>query len=284
LTRDRVIAAGKEIQKGAVFPMNLDMALPSPPLGGRTPSRHSIVPIFGGLGQDGFYDNLNTQASSQIDGFAHARNPRFGFYNGLASEEHSVHYWAEHGIVGRGVVVDLEAWRVSEGRPLIQGTADPIGADEVLAALEAQGSEFVPGDILLLYTGFLTWYRTLDESARVDYAEVSPTPGLATGVDMARTLWNLHPSLVASDDLAVEVYPPTNVEVLFALGDDDEPADIFLHTVVIPLLGIPLGEMWDLDELVQDCRADGRYSCLVTAAVMNQRGGVATMANAVATK
>ena len=57
-----------------------------------------------------------------------------------------------------------------------------------------------------------------------------------------------------------------------------------LHQHLLPLLGIPLGELWNLGPLAADCAADGRYTFFVTSAPLNIRGGVSSTAAAIAIK
>jgi hypothetical protein len=52
--------------------------------------------------------------------------------------------------------------------------------------------------------------------------------------------------------------------------------------MALPLLGLPLGELWELGPLVAASRADGRWTCLLVSAPLNLAGGVASPANAVA--
>ena len=96
--------------------------------------------------------------------------------------------------------------------------------------------------MLLVRTGYLTWYRSLDRAGREAHAASPQTPGLAGG-DVPGALWDLHVSAIASDNPAVEVIPPGRP---------------FLHAMLLPLLGLPLGELWDLDALADDC-ARRRY-------------------------
>ena len=56
----------------------------------------------------------------------------------------------------------------------------------------------------------------------------------------------------------------------------------FLHTIILPLLGVPLGELWDLDALADDCAATGTYDAFLTSAPLNMPAGVATPPNAIA--
>lgn len=47
-----------------------------------------------------------------------------------------------------------------------------------------------------------------------------------------------------------------------------------LHQIAIPNMGLPLGEMWDLEELSEDCAADGVYEFLLVAAPLPVTGAV----------
>jgi hypothetical protein len=55
-----------------------------------------------------------------------------------------------------------------------------------------------------------------------------------------------------------------------------------LHRILIPLLGIYIGELWDLDELAQFCADTRRYDAFLTAEPLNIPGGVGSPANAIA--
>jgi hypothetical protein len=50
------------------------------------------------------------------------------------------------------------------------------------------------------------------------------------------------------------------------------------------MLGMPLGELWDLDALAEDCAADGRYEFFLTSAPLYVPGGVGSPINAYALK
>jgi hypothetical protein len=113
LTPDRVRAGVACAVRGAVFNLNLDLELPSPPLFGRSAFDHLVHNFT--LGHDDELSGWNTQSSSQWDGFRHMRHPVYGHYNGVADEEHGIHHWARRGIVGRAVLVDVARWRESVG-------------------------------------------------------------------------------------------------------------------------------------------------------------------------
>lgn len=276
------------MRRGAVFPLNLELTLPDPPLFGRNPLRHEVTWLQNEAGHDEMLHGWNTQASAQWDGFRHIRHPVHGFYNGVPDEDHGVHHWARRGIATRGVLADVARWRGQQGRALTPNTPDPIEPSDVTGALAAQGVEVESGDVLLIRTGWMAWYRTLDPDGRRKAAEEFAACGLRPGEDTARTLWNLRIAAVAADNPALEVWPPASLatpEQLEAAREDPEKIDeVFMHFRLLPLLGLPIGELWDLEELAADCAEDGVYTCLLTSAPIHLLQGVATPPNALAIK
>jgi kynurenine formamidase len=284
LTPERIVAAAGLVKTGKVFALNLDATLPSPPLFGRAEWRHEVTGRPGGFSHDDLLHNWNTQSSSQWDGFRHVGNPTHGHYGGVADEAHGIDHWVAQ-IVGRAVLCDVGRWRAAEGRPLTYDAPDPITPDDVHACLAAQGTTVEPGDVLLLRTGWLSWYRAQSDERRAELAQ--PTglacPGLMPGEDTARLLWDLHVAAVAADNPALEVWPiGTFTDMAVAQEDPARWPDVFVHTALLPLLGIPIGELWDLDALAEDCASTGTYESFFTSAPLNIPSGVATPPNALA--
>ena len=286
LTPERVRAASALIRRGDAFPLDWDLGLPDPPFFGRPPlSMQVTVSEAHGNGENDFIA-FNPQGSSQWDGFRHigANDPSVSCarYNGLPSEQHGVDHWARKGIVGRGVLVDVARWREAQGRPLDMKSADAVTAEELLAILDAQKVQIEPGDVLLLRFGWTDWYPTLSQEIRVKLSQsrAPRAPGLMAGREMVKTLWNLHISAIASDTATVEVAP-------FSAGlSPEEAASPYnnLHQHLLPLLGVPMGELWNLGPLAADCAEDGRYEVFLTSAPLNIRGGVSSTPNAIAIK
>lgn len=276
---------------GDVFNLNLELELPSPPLFGREAPGHlikNIGPADRPSGHDDVLTDWNTQSSSQWDGFRHIRHPAWGHYNGVADESHGIHFWARRGIVGRAVLADVARWRESVGRPLAPDQSDVITVADLNATLDAEGVELEPGDILLVRTGWLGWYRSLDAVRRVEIARLgTPSCGLQRGVEMARALWNFHIAAIAADNGGLESQPlgVADAEERARWAEDPErAAESMLHFALLGLLGIPIGELFDLDELAAHCATDGRYTALFTSAPLNLYAGVATPPNALAIK
>lgn len=285
---EKVLDAARLVRRGAVFALNLGLELPEPPLFGRAALQHEVRGRESGWAQDDEILLWNTQVSSQWDGFRHINHPRYGAYGGLADERHGIHHWARRGIVSRGVLADVALYREKEGSPLRQGKSDPIEPSDVEGALASHAVSVETGDILLIRTGFLSWYRSLDSSARSALAEDQKWPGLRQGRKTAAFLWNLHIAGVAADNPSFEVWPPgallTSEEMESARQDPDLLPEIFVHLSLLPLLGLPIGELWDIDALAADCAADGVYEFMLASAPLNLSGGVATPPNALAIK
>jgi len=120
----------------------------------------------------------------------------------------------------------------------------------------------------MVRTGWLTWYRGLDRDQRPAGYAVA-IPGLDPREEMAAYLWDLHVAAVGADNPTLELWPP-----------DRERH--FLHPRLLALLGIPIGELWQLDDLAQDCAATGTYDALLTSAPLHLAGAAASPCNALA--
>ena len=287
LTPERVVEAARLIRRGAVIPLNLDAELPNPPIGGREPHVHDVRELNSGAGHDDSLHNWNTQSSSQWDGFRHIGS-QYGYYNGVADQEHGIHHWARKGIAGRGVLADVARWREAQGRPLRVDATEYIQPEELTATLEAQGVEVREGDILLVRTGYVAWYRGLSPEQREAASRSLEYSGLAPGEATARLLWDLHVAAVAADNISFEAMPPKGLSYAdcfeLAMRDTHAAAESFVHFSLIPLLGLPIGELWDLEALAEDCAGDGVYEFFLTSAPLNLKNGVASPPNALAIK
>ena len=266
----RVRAAGL-VQTGEVYPLDLDPEVPEPPLFGRARLGREVIPRSE-TANDEVLTNFNTQSSTQWDGFRHVGSPSLGFYGGVADPDHGVHYWADHGIVTRGVLAD-----VTRIRSISPNESDAIDPDEVQAALDAEGVSVEHGDILLIRTGWTTWYRSLDEAGRTAAAGHHNVCGLRAGPRTVRFLWDLGIAAVAGDHPAMEVFPPGS-----GADELDDIEQRFMHMQLLPRLGMPIGELFDLDALAAACADDGRYDFMFTSAPLRLRNGVATPPNALA--
>lgn len=94
--------------------------------------------------------------------------------------------------------------------------------------------------------------------------------------EMARWLWNQHFAAIASDNIAVEAMPP------IVDGETKPLTQLVLHQWCLSLFGMPLGELWYLKTLATHCKANQKYTFLLTSAPLNVPGAVGSPPNALA--
>ena len=167
-------------------------------------------------------------------------------------------------VVGRGVLLDVPR---SRGVAWLEpGT--PIHVADLEACERAQGVSVGRGDIVLVRTGQMAQCR--DAGGWGSYAG-GDAPGLA--LDTAPWIHERELAAVATDTWGLEVLP-------------NETPDVFqpLHIVLIVSMGLLVGEIFDLEDLANDCAADGRYEFLFSAVPLPITGGVGSPVNPVAIK
>ncbi|HKQ75370.1 MAG TPA: cyclase family protein [Blastocatellia bacterium] len=285
LAPERVAAAARLAQQGKVFALNWELELPDPPLFNRTALRRTLIRRRHNVFDDA-YDDFNTQSSTQWDGLRHNGHRQYGFYNGVTGEQiadeanasNGIHHWARRGIAGRGVLIDFPRFAGAQGIAFTLGERYGISARQLQEAAEWQGVSFQTGDILLLRTGWIEWYSSLNKEQRIQIARPGElqAAGLEQGEESLRFLWDNHFAAIASDNPSFEAHPS-------AATDDGRPGES-MHGVIIGLWGMPIGELFQLDALAADCGADRRYEFFFTSAPLNKLGGVASPPNALAIK
>jgi kynurenine formamidase len=281
LTPERVKHAATLVRKGKVFNLCLSLNLPDPHVTAvRHPYQRKIL-RFGRNVWDDLLDNFYMQYSSHWDALGHMRYREFGFYGGLQDDEVEkgklgIDRWVEHGMVGRGLLIDVGRYREERGIPFHADEGWDIKPQDLEAIAQQQRAQFEAGDILLLRTGWMKHYLELDQAGREAFAlslqSRLVSPGLEGTRAMAAFLWDHRIAAVAADNIGVEKMP------------GDLYYQFPLHNLVLCLLGMPLGEFWNLEALATDCAEDGVYECLVVSVPLNVPGGIGSPANAVAIK
>jgi kynurenine formamidase len=274
LTPERVRAAATLIESGEVISLDLPLDQPDPPLFGRQPYRHEVFAINRNE-MDDRIDHFHPQGSTQWDGLGHVRCREYGYWGGRTADPTAgsnplgIEHLAAHGIVGRGVLVDVAGWAQTHGSPLTPLASTEITRYELCAAMRSQGVELRPGDILCVRTGWLDAYRHLDGAARRRFADHPASIGLRADEDMARLIWDSHVAALCCDNPAIER----------PLGD---PAVGSLHRRLLPLLGVALGELFDFELLSQRCRERERHEFFFAAVPLKLPGGLGSPGNAIA--
>ncbi len=282
LTPERVIAASSSIRSGKVFSLNLPINIPDPPLFTRGKHSHTVK-IFPNLDfvLDDYLDNFYPQASSQWDALAHVKHPVHGAYNGIPDREITgrggmrlgIDNLARRGIAGRGVLADVARYYDRVGKSINFTKAESIPLEDVQATLEDEGVTLQAGDILLIRIGWTKFYLSASDEIKAELAKETVTPGIEGSDRTARWLWENHLAAVASDSPALEALPK-------GPGNEAE----FLHFHMLAFFGMPIGEMWNLEGLADECAADGDYDFFLTSAPLNIPGGVGSPPNALAIK
>jgi len=282
LTPQGIVEAARLVRDGKVFRLDNPISYADPPLGLRPPAAHSIASheAHGILMFDDQLDNYNTQEGSQWDGLKHVGHMRLkAFYNGVTVEDVKqnrklgIENWKDR-IVGRGVLIDAYRYCTEAGRRINPFEADKYTVADLNGALRAQGSELRPGSIVLVRTGWMPAYLNASDEVRRRLALIEEfrACGLDNSSEMVEWLWDNRVGAIASDTFSVEAYP-------FDVHDEGS-----LHMRVLPLMGMTLGEQFNLEELATDCAQDGRYEFMLTSAPLHLRGGFASPPNALAIK
>jgi len=274
LTDERRLSALRVPTLGRVFNLSLPLNMPDPPMFGRQQYRHHVFSSRNG--QDDYLDGFYLQGSSQLDGLRHVRAREFGFYGGRQDDEAGasgsklgIEHWASRGVVGRGVLLDVSRHLDAMGTPVAPWAGGALTADLLREVASAQGVHFSVGDILMVRTGWMGAYLSLSVQGRAEVAESRSWVGLEADAAMAEFLWDNHFAALVVDNPAVEHSP----------GD---PRVGSLHRRMIPLLGMAMGEFWNLEELAKFAAESRNYYSLLVSVPLNIPGGVGSPANAIA--
>ncbi|KAL3424566.1 hypothetical protein PVAG01_03846 [Phlyctema vagabunda] len=296
LTPTRVSSAANEIKSGEIVPLNLPLNVPEVPAFHREKFEHEIKPLAPGLAYDDKYA-LNTQSGTQWDGFRHiAHIASATFYNGTTGNDIDgaekdpnkcgIHHWAQHGIAGRGILLDY--WGYVKEKGIVYDPYDhyEISYAELKACGKAQGIDIRPaadggdiqvGDMLFVRSGFVSTYYTKTPDARAAAAlrphaigkdDGQRWAGVKQEEAMLDWLHDCYFAAVAGDAPAFEAWPSQQ--------------EYMLHEYILALWGMPLGEMFDLEKLASICGEKGRWTFFVTSAPNNCEGGVSSHGNALA--
>ena len=285
---ERVLDAVRLVRKGLVFPLDAAVGAFDPPLDtSRARARHRVLEGRGKTGIEHLDDALDDyfpQVSSQWDSLGHIVAEPDRFYNGatledvLSGRRNTIDHWHRRGIVTRGVLLDVNRAleRDSGGSVDTSHGSVAVSVADLETARRHAGLTFSTGCIIVVRTGFVSWYAKQDPARRRELSQALEAPGLEHTEAMARYLWDSGAAAVVSDTFAVEVWPPDWTPSSWDWG--------FLHRALIGRLGLPLGELWDLEALADDCDADGTYEFLLASAPLHLTGGIGSPANALAVK
>lgn len=183
-----------------------------------------------------------------------------------------VHNLARSTITGRGVLLDWFGWSQQNGIRINPFAAEGIPLSQLQAVAQSQNVTFVPGDILLIRTGWLSAYRALpvNEQECLPHRQVRASCGLEASEEAIRWHWENAFAAVASDTVAYEAWP------------SPRPCGAAMHEVFLSGWGMPIGESFDLEALAEKCNEEKRWTFMFVSVPLDIPGGVASPPSAVA--
>ncbi|KAJ4347273.1 uncharacterized protein N0V89_011213 [Didymosphaeria variabile] len=298
LTPAIVKQAAQEIQLGERVSLDWYLNLPTYPSFNRPGFKwrlHSKAPR---VVNDDFID-INTQSSSQWDGFRHYGYQKAKqFYGGRSqaeiekSEVIGIDRWVQAGgITTRAVILDYPRYLEKKGKESVNALQPKsISAAVLKDMLKETGVEPREGDMLLLRTGFTRDYEALGDAERKAQGAkpVAEFLGVESSKDVLQWIWESGFVAVAGDAPSFEMSP--------LVGKHNEPGGIWkgeswenemqggglIHQWCLAGWGVTIGEMFDLERLCEKADQLGRYTCFVSSVPLKIPGGVASPPNAVA--
>ena len=284
ITPENIAAAATLVRKGKVFGMGIPLDRHGPQsglFGGRWNPIHTML-ATGTDALAGRFDetnklrysddaiNMPIQSATHWDSLGHIflDDKMYNGHNAKHVDGGGVHKLGiEHTrdkMVGRGVLLDVARFKKVDS--LDDGYG--ISNDELDAVAKAQNVEIRKGDFVIVRTGQLE--RCLKAGQWGAFAG-----GDAPGVKFEHCYWCQEKEIAAicSDTWGVEVRPNETTEV-------QQP----WHWVVIPAMGLTMGEMFYLKELAEDCAADKTYEFFFAGPPLVITGGTGSPINPLAIK
>jgi kynurenine formamidase len=280
ITAEKIAEAGQLVKHGKVFSLALPLDHKGPQRGimNRFNPVHAMLedggdweagsrPFANGIGGADDLVTMPLQCATHWDALSHIFD-HGKMWNGYDACEVTSRGAARNGIeqvaprlVSRGVLLDIARFKGVEA--LANGYA--VSEQDLLGCIEAQGqtSHVGTGDIVLLRTGQLGHARVAGWGTFAG--------GDAPGLSFYTLDWLSRSEIaaIASDTWGVEVRP-----------NEFPGAFQPWHQVVIPNMGLTVGEMFDVDALA----SDGVYEFLLVAAPLPFTGAVGAPANPQAIK
>jgi kynurenine formamidase len=283
VTPDAVLAAAQLIRTGRTFSLGLDFNQNGPQKGlwgRRFNPIHTMLATgtdavagtqdAGGLRYADDMVSLPLQCGTQWDGLGHIF---YGeqMWNGYDARLVDSAGAKKNGIektrakmAGRGVLIDVARFHGVES--LEDGAA--ITIDDLVQTARKQGVSIRQGDFVIVRTGQMERCQANGEWG--GYAG-GDAPGLA--FETAEWIFECEIAAICTDTWGCEVRPNET-------SDASQP----WHWVVIPMIGVTMGEIFYLKDLAADCSKDGIYEFFFCAPSLPITGAVGSPINPIAIK
>jgi kynurenine formamidase len=269
LTSEEVLRGVQSVEKGETFtlgvPLGRDEGDPVSPSRGQVghymkrdkghfESGKVERPDYAGLESADDVLHMFIHGTTHVDALGHAWYDDT-LYNGadatstMGGLDHgSIVPIAEHGIVGRGVLLDLarhfDVDHLEKGRR--------VTLDDLLDCADAQDVKIKDRDVLVLRTGWLErFYEEGPDAIFEDFDE----PGLTYSRELCDWFHETEVPLFATDTIANE-----------QTTSETTGTRIPLHGTLLRDQGVVFNEIVFLDDLAADCATDDKYDFLYVAA------------------
>jgi kynurenine formamidase len=283
VTPEDIVNAAKLIRTGKVFALGIPLDNHGPQsglFGGRWNPIHTML-ATGTDAAAGNQDwnklryaddaiNMPVQAATHWDSLGHIfyEDQAYNGHKAIEVDSRGLHVLGiEHSknkMVGRGLLLDIARFKGVDA--LEDGYG--ISNDDLDKCARAHNVEIRRGDFVIVRTGQME--RCLTEKKWGDYAG-----GDAPGVKFENCYWCADKQIAAicTDTWGVEVRPNETKDV-------NQP----WHWVVIPSMGLTMGEMFYLKDLADDCESDGTYEFFFCGPPLVITGGTGSPINPQAIK
>jgi kynurenine formamidase len=281
-----VVNAARLVKQGKVFTLQVQMGHPhgDPMSPARQPgirlmyrdqgswAGDKVAEIPGGGRYADDYITTFLQGSTQYDALGHVWYDDV-LYNGYDASttigglsRASILPIAERGIVGRGVLIDMPRYR---DKPFLERD-EGFTHEDVMAAAASQEVELQKRDVLLIRTGWVEYFYTVENSV---FYETFREPGLRYSPELVSWFQAMEIPNLVTDTIGneISVDPVTKAELL-------------LHCALMRNLGITFTEICDLGKLARDCSEDGQWEFLYVAAPLKVVHGTGSPVNPVVIK
>jgi kynurenine formamidase len=283
ITPADIVTAATLIRRGAVFSLalNFDQSGPQRGLWGkRFNPVHTMLATgtdalagrqdAGGLRYADDMISLPLQCGTQWDALGHIfyGDRMWNGYSASLVDSNGAHKNSidrvKDRMVGRGVLLDVARSLGIEA--LADGVA--ISSGDLIKTAHDQGVEIRRGDFVLIRTGQMEQRLT-----RGDWGGYAG--GDAPGLSFETCDWirDMQIAAICMDTWGCEVRPNET-------RDASQP----WHWVVIPMIGLSMGEIFFLKDLASDCASDGRYEFFFCAPPLPISGAVGSPINPIAIK
>lgn len=179
----------------------------------------------------------------------------------------SVAALAQHGIQGRGILINLRKHLGDARQAVTYRTLERI--------LETDSIQIEPGDIVLFYTGFSTQILRMDGDPDVEFLSTFGAELDGRDPELLQWITDTEIAAIATDNYGVELSPN--------FDNVDEKSLMPLHVHCLFRLGAPLGELWYLEELAEALEGRGRRRFQLTAPPLRLPGAVGSPVTPIAT-